>query len=445
MMKVAVGQSLVNYPSMDGRLFTDKSESARLMKQPAEDEGVAEELLRGSGLLQKQRRLIQLVLRGQEEPAFFQRLMDIIETPFAVVGPRRELLFNAISCRDEDLLKGWPWQAVVRRLQMQSGEWLRVPFAWKDGGIGFVVYYCQGEELPRDEEGLFVQAAEAAAHHLNMLRLTEAGRTPQADLGELLARYIRREVTEGVLTVQMETAGIHVLRGTFQCMLTQAAADGEGDGAGFPGTAELIRALESCPALGELELVHLAVGDAVLTICGAQHFVDSGRLVQIAIDALQRMEDQELRPKLRISVSGRKTRSAFLRQAYEECTDAFRLAQQLGTREQVIRFDSVDLAYVFRHVPVQEMRGYGEEVLEALLAKEPEYAHEMMRTLEAYLLCDGQIHEAAKRLFVHRNTVAYRLEKISDILDVDFKRIDDLLRLKLAFMFRRIADEDSAT
>jgi len=38
-----------------------------------------------------------------------------------------------------------------------------------------------------------------------------------------------------------------------------------------------------------------------------------------------------------------------------------------------------------------------------------------MATLEAYLRNDKKIYETAKELFVHRNTVRYRIEKISDI------------------------------
>lgn len=39
----------------------------------------------------------------------------------------------------------------------------------------------------------------------------------------------------------------------------------------------------------------------------------------------------------------------------------------------------------------------------------------MIRTLEVFIRNDGQVSEAAKQLFIHRNTVTYRLEKISDL------------------------------
>ncbi|WP_240353359.1 PucR family transcriptional regulator [Cohnella algarum] len=69
--------------------------------------------------------------------------------------------------------------------------------------------------------------------------------------------------------------------------------------------------------------------------------------------------------------------------------------------------------------------------------KDPEYVQEMLRTLETYLENDGQLNETAKKLFIHRNTATYRIEKLGELLDVDFKRINDLLRLKMAFLFRK--------
>jgi len=61
----------------------------------------------------------------------------------------------------------------------------------------------------------------------------------------------------------------------------------------------------------------------------------------------------------------------------------------------------------------------------------------MLDTLEAYFEHDGQINAIAKKLFVHRNTVLYRMEKISELLGLDFRKTGDLLKLKLALTFRQ--------
>ncbi|MDQ0116291.1 DNA-binding PucR family transcriptional regulator [Paenibacillus harenae] len=48
------------------------------------------------------------------------------------------------------------------------------------------------------------------------------------------------------------------------------------------------------------------------------------------------------------------------------------------------------------------------------------------------------MNETAKKLFIHRNTATYRIEKLSELLEVDLKKMNVLMRLKIAFIFRRM-------
>ncbi|WP_141335304.1 MULTISPECIES: PucR family transcriptional regulator [unclassified Paenibacillus] len=390
-------------------------------------------------LLEKQKKLMQFALGAQSDSMFFEQVQAIVETPFAVVSSRGHLIYNATSYGDKQLLEGWPWREGVRRLRAGGGEMYRVPVEYKRECIGYAVFGRHEVALMKEEEGLFVQTAEILAHHLSCIYRDELERSLNRDLGGMFARYLSQDVPVGMLTAQMEDLGIRVLGGSYQCVLTKVMSGVDG------AHREVIKAvreeLEYNPAFRELEVVHFVVGNGVFSIFRGDEWAGSGKLPDIMNRALGCMLDKGILPQIRMSVSNKKTKPAVLRQAYMECSEAFELAERLGVADKVVRFESVELAYVFRHVPTNEMRTYGQEVLAELLAKDPDYAHEMLRTLEAFLEHDGQVNEAAKHLFVHRNTVAYRLEKIGEILGADFKKMNDLLRLKLAFMFRRMLDE----
>lgn len=43
-----------------------------------------------------------------------------------------------------------------------------------------------------------------------------------------------------------------------------------------------------------------------------------------------------------------------------------------------------------------------------------------LKTLEAYILCNGNISKASARLYIHRNTCVYRMEKIKEIFHIEF-------------------------
>ena len=49
-----------------------------------------------------------------------------------------------------------------------------------------------------------------------------------------------------------------------------------------------------------------------------------------------------------------------------------------------------------------------------------------------YFECDGNMDEAASRMYTHKNTIKYRLNKIKELTGLDIKRQED--NFKLYFM-----------
>ena len=57
------------------------------------------------------------------------------------------------------------------------------------------------------------------------------------------------------------------------------------------------------------------------------------------------------------------------------------------------------------------------EALERLLEYHQQADKELVKTLRAFLECNGNLTETSDRLFIHRNTLKYRLERIRDITE----------------------------
>lgn len=64
----------------------------------------------------------------------------------------------------------------------------------------------------------------------------------------------------------------------------------------------------------------------------------------------------------------------------------------------------------------------------------------LCETLESYLDHNCNANATAEALYIHRNTMRYRMEKIKRILDVDINDMSVFLELKLAFAIRRYRD-----
>ncbi|HPT62119.1 MAG TPA: PucR family transcriptional regulator ligand-binding domain-containing protein [Bacillota bacterium] len=75
---------------------------------------------------------------------------------------------------------------------------------------------------------------------------------------------------------------------------------------------------------------------------------------------------------------------------------------------------------------------FATETLGPLLAEDD--AEELLKTLIVFVRCGGQVTQAAEELFIHRNTLNYRLDKINALLGVNVKEADEQFRIRLALI-----------
>ena len=95
-----------------------------------------------------------------------------------------------------------------------------------------------------------------------------------------------------------------------------------------------------------------------------------------------------------------------------------------------------------------EDRGVAAEFCDYVLGTLVEYdrSHnaDLLHTLRIYLRCNCNAVEAAERLFLHRNSLSYRLQRIEDVLKVDLKDPNVRLSLGLALEFAELLQEHPA-
>ncbi|MDQ0377037.1 helix-turn-helix domain-containing protein [Amycolatopsis thermophila] len=112
-----------------------------------------------------------------------------------------------------------------------------------------------------------------------------------------------------------------------------------------------------------------------------------------------------------------------------EATDAARLA---ATRPESGHFLHVDQLGMAQLLLEWTRTDTFEPAARALVAPLRDAPGDLVRTLAAYLDAESSIAETAAVLGVHRNTVAARIARVEQLLDVDLSRPDDRLALHLA-------------
>ena len=78
-----------------------------------------------------------------------------------------------------------------------------------------------------------------------------------------------------------------------------------------------------------------------------------------------------------------------------------------------------------------ELQGFLDETVAPLVAYDDQYETELVRTLETFLEADGNVAGTAEKLFTHRHTMRYRLERVRELTGLDVGSTDGRERLGL--------------
>jgi sugar diacid utilization regulator len=87
--------------------------------------------------------------------------------------------------------------------------------------------------------------------------------------------------------------------------------------------------------------------------------------------------------------------------------------------------------------PAELQRFYAETV-EPLVAYDEQYETELVRTLATFLEADGNVAGTAQRLFTHRHTIYYRLERVRELSGLDVSSSDGREKLSLGLKAMRV-------
>lgn len=85
-----------------------------------------------------------------------------------------------------------------------------------------------------------------------------------------------------------------------------------------------------------------------------------------------------------------------------------------------------------------ELQRFFEETVAPLIAYDDQYETELVRTLETFLDEDANVARTAERLFTHRHTIRYRLDRVRELVGLDVSSTDGRERLGLGLKAMRV-------
>lgn len=124
-----------------------------------------------------------------------------------------------------------------------------------------------------------------------------------------------------------------------------------------------------------------------------------------------------------------------LAKAYKEAGVAIEVGKVFDTEKTIINYENLGIGRLIYQLPTTLCEMFLQEVFK----KNPIDAldQETLFTINKFFENNLNVSETARKLFVHRNTLVYRLEKIKKLAGLDLREFDDAITFKVALMVKK--------
>lgn len=126
------------------------------------------------------------------------------------------------------------------------------------------------------------------------------------------------------------------------------------------------------------------------------------------------------------------------RSSYRDAVQARDLAVRLQTDTPLYIGDLGVYQLILSLSDREKLVAFCERTLGPLVEYDHRQNADLIKTLEAFFNCHGNLSQTADALIVHRNTLLYRMNRINDIAEIDINRPETRLALHLALTIRRL-------
>jgi len=126
------------------------------------------------------------------------------------------------------------------------------------------------------------------------------------------------------------------------------------------------------------------------------------------------------------------------RTSYRDAVQARDLAVRLQTDTPLYIGDLGVYQLILSLNDREKLTDFCERTLGTLIEYDMRQNADLIKTLEAFFNCHGNLSQTAEVLIVHRNTLLYRMNRINEIAGIDLNRPETRLALHLALTIRRL-------
>ncbi len=127
-----------------------------------------------------------------------------------------------------------------------------------------------------------------------------------------------------------------------------------------------------------------------------------------------------------------------LAKAYQEAQVALEVGKVFETEKNIISYENLGIGRLIYQLPTTLCEMFLQEVFKKGSLESLD--RETLMTIQCFFENNLNVSETSRKLFVHRNTLVYRLEKIRKLTGLDLREFEHAITFKVALMVRKYLD-----
>ncbi len=129
-----------------------------------------------------------------------------------------------------------------------------------------------------------------------------------------------------------------------------------------------------------------------------------------------------------------------LARSFKEAQVALEVGKVFDTEKTIVSYDNLGIARLIYQLPTTLCDMFLREVFKRGSIENLD--QETLFTIQRFFENNLNVSETSRKLFVHRNTLVYRLEKIKKLTGLDLREFDDAIVFKVALMVKKYLDSN---
>jgi carbohydrate diacid regulator len=159
-----------------------------------------------------------------------------------------------------------------------------------------------------------------------------------------------------------------------------------------------------------------------------EEYEDMNRVAKSIMDALASDASQ----KVHIAYGTIINEIRDVSRSYKEAKMALDVGKIFYSEENVIAYSNLGIGRLIYQLPVHLCRMFIREIFDG---KSPEdLDEETLTTINKFFDNNLNVSETSRQLYIHRNTLVYRLDKLQKSTGLDLRKFDDAITFKIALM-----------